>query len=369
MAAFIYSDIFTNYDFGPAHPLRPERLKMTYELLQAYGALDSTGSRLVPAEPADEQDILLVHDKDYIEAVRKLSCGEQVQDYYRYGFGPGDNPPFAGMYEASLLYTGASQQAARMVASGEERAAFNISGGLHHAMRDRASGFCVFNDPVLAIERLLETYEKVAYVDIDAHHGDGVQEAFYTTSRVLTISIHESGRWIFPGSGFVRELGEGEGTGYNINLPVAPGSGDAVLLRVFREGSMPFIRAFDAPVVVAQLGIDGHFRDPPTHLNYTIDGWLEVVREVLNFGRPVVALGGGGYDPTVVCRAWTLAYGAIAGKEFPDEIPDGFARKYGIQTLRDHHGPRISSSEEAKSSEFATRALEDLKRLVFPAWT
>lgn len=361
MAAFIYSDNFTSYDFGPEHPLVPRRLNLTYELLSAYRAFDLPGSRLVPAQPGAERDILLAHDHDYVEAVHSLSRGEFVANPLRYGFDSVDDPPFRGMYEASLLYTGASVQAAELVASGAERAAFNIAGGLHHAMRDRASGFCIFNDPVVAIHRLLETFEKVAYIDIDAHHGDGVQAAFYTTDRVLTVSVHESGRWLFPGTGFVREFGEGDGEGYSINLPLAPHAGDGELLRVFRDGALPILRAFDAPVIVAQLGADGHYRDPLTHLGYTTAGWLEVVREILGLGKPVVALGGGGYDPTAACRMWTLAYGAMTGRDFPDEIPEDFATKYHIRRLRDHDAPRLPTSEAREVSRQAAATLDDLK--------
>jgi acetoin utilization protein AcuC len=357
-----------DYDFGAKHALNPKRLAMTFELLSAYGAFDLPGSTLVPAEPATEEDVLLAHDRDYIDAVCKLSHGEDQVDAHRYGFNSTDTPPFRGMYDASLVYVGASVQAAALVASGKEQVTFNISGGLHHAMRGYASGFCIFNDPVIAIRRLLDTFEKVAYIDIDAHHGDGAQAAFYTTNRVLTASIHESGAWLFPGTGFVNEIGEGEGIGYSVNAPLAPHSDDSALLRVLRESVLPIVRAFDPPVIVAQLGADGHFSDPLTHLNYTTSGWLEAVREVLALGRPVVTLGGGGYDPRAVCRMWTLAYGSTLGHDFSDEIPEEFSRRYNIRALRDRYEPRLSVPEAREVARQAGRTVDDLKRLVFPHW-
>jgi acetoin utilization protein AcuC len=368
MASFIYSDKLAAYDFGPEHPLKSGRLAMTFELLSSLGAFDHPESRLLEAGPASEEDVLLAHDPAYLDAVRKLSRGESVPSMHRFGFGVGDNPPFPGMYEASLLYTGASVQAARLISSAEERVAFNISGGLHHAMPGRASGFCIFNDPVVAIHRLLETFEKVAYVDIDAHHGDGVQAAFYSSRRVLTASIHESGRYLFPGTGYAEEIGEGEALGYSINAPLAPHSGDRELLRVFREAVLPVMLAFDPEVIVAQLGCDGHFRDPLAHLSYTTAGWLEVVRQILGLGKPVVALGGGGYDPTVVCRMWTLAWGAMTGQEFPDEIPQEFSRRHGVRRLRDGDAPKPSIAAAQEAERAAGQTIESIRDLVFPHW-
>lgn len=368
LATFVYSEGFAAYDFGAGHALRPKRLEMTYELLLAYGAFDLLESQLVEAQAATDQDILLAHDSEYIGVVRELSQGKHVPHPCDYGFNAVDNPPFLGMYEGSLLYVGASLQAAELVASDKTRIAFNISGGLHHAMRDRASGFCVFNDPVVAIRQLLETFERVVYIDIDAHHGDGVQEAFYTSNRVMTVSIHESGRYLFPGTGLVSEPGEGDGRGYNVNLPLAPKSGDSALLKVMREGALPVVRAFDPQVIVAQLGADGHFRDPLTHLNYTTSGWTEAIREILGLEKPVVALGGGGYDPSAVCRMWALAYGEMLRQELPDQIPEDFANEYSIKVLRDKHKPQLSASEDRNVAEHAAKTLEEMKGLVFPYW-
>jgi len=209
--AFIYSDDFAKYDYGPEHPLKPVRLKLTHDLIRAYGLFSLPDVHVVEAKPAEEDDLLLYHTRDYIEMLKAANSGLEIPGEERYGLGFGDNPVFEGVFEWSRLVTGASLQAAGLVDSGEVPIAFNISGGLHHALASRASGFCYINDPVIVISSLLKKGRRVVYIDIDAHHGDGVQEAFYRTDKVLTISLHESGRYLFPGTGFESETGEEEG--------------------------------------------------------------------------------------------------------------------------------------------------------------
>lgn len=365
-ASFVYADKLGGYNLSPDHPLKPVRLRMVYELLRAYGIFDARPEVLIEAVPATEPEILQAHTSDYVETVRRLSLGEDVAEAFSYGFGYGDNPPFSGMYEASLLYTGATLTAARQVMSGEVDVSFSISGGLHHALRNRASGFCIFNDPVIAIYELLHKFPRIAYIDIDAHHGDGVQYAFEDRSDVLTISIHESGEFLFPGTGFARDIGTGKGTGYCVNLPVAPYTDDATWLRLFEQVVPRLIDAFSPDVIVAQLGADGHFTDPLTHLKLTTHGWLQAVKMILGFGRPVVALGGGGYNLSAVTRMWTLAYAAMLGVELPDEIPLPFADTYGIHRLRDSIPPDISISEARQAAEQANETIATVKKLVFP---
>ena len=364
-ATFVYGDQLAGYDLGPQHPLKPVRLRMVYELLQAYGVFGNKAG-LVEAAPATDQDILQAHDADYVEMVRRLSRGEDVPSARDYGFGYGDNPAFPGMYEASLLYTGASLTAARQVVSGESRVSFSISGGLHHALRNRASGFCIFNDPVVAIHELLHKLGRVAYIDIDAHHGDGVQYAFEDRSDVLTISIHESGDSLFPGTGFAEDIGSGPGAGYSVNLPVAAYTDDATWFRVLQEIVPPLMESYSPDVIVAQLGADGHFGDPLTHLNLTTDGWLQAVKLILGLGKPVVALGGGGYNLSSVTRMWTLAYAAMLGTDLPDQIPASFADKYGIRRLRDAVRPEVSMSDQRRASEMAEATIATIRRAVFP---
>lgn len=362
-AAFLYSDGFTSYDFGPHHPLRPERLRLARGLLQAYGVLDRPEVQVVEACPAREEEVLLIHSRDYYEAVAAASAGQPVKDAVRYGFSVVDNPPFPGMLEASLLYTGASLQAARLVSAGEVPCAFNLAGGLHHAMASRASGFCIFNDPAIAIADLLKRHERVLYLDIDAHHGDGVEAAFRRSSRVLTISIHESGRFLFPGTGFPEEIGEGEGAGYSVNAPLFPGTGDDTFIRVFDALVPPLVDWFQPDVVVAQLGVDTHRLDPLAHLSLTTRGFLHAVQAIRDWGRPLVALGGGGYNPGVVARAWTLAFGCLARVDLPDTLPPGQAHLG--EALRDHTAPAPQSGGPAEVEAFADATIAAVKQYVF----
>jgi len=363
--ALIYSAEMNGYDMGLNHPMRPERLRLAYELISAYG-LFSGESRLVQPVPANLADLQTVHWAAYIEAVRSLSNGEKSRSQAAFGFGALDNPPFLGMYEASLLYTGASVLAAELVASGEFDSVFSISGGLHHAMPERASGFCVFNDPAIAIQRLRREVGRIAYIDIDAHHGDGVQAAFYKASDVLTISIHESGHFLFPGSGFTEEIGAGEGTGYSVNVPLTPSTPDDLYLWAFDEIVPPLIEAYQPEIIVAQLGVDSHFSDPLAHLNVTSRGFSSVVERILGFGRPLVAFGGGGYNLAAVSRLWTIAYGLMAERELPDRIPEEYAARYGITHLHDTIEPSTTRHQRDSVRPDAERAVREIKRLVFP---
>src|SRR5687767_8573025 len=257
---FFYDEALLEYDLGPQHPLKPIRLQRTVELLKKYGILDQV--TVEKPNPAKAEDLLTCHSLEYVEAVNALSAGAPDVAYYRFGFGSTDNPVFPGIYEASALYTGASIDAAQALVDGRCQVALNLSGGLHHAHHDRAAGFCVFNDPAAAIHRLKRKFAKVAYVDIDVHHGDGVQELFYTDPTVLTVSIHQSGRTLFPGTGFVHEIGEGEGIGFSVNTPVWPYTTDEVWLHVWREAALPILKAFDPEAVCLQMGTDAHYLDP-----------------------------------------------------------------------------------------------------------
>ena len=366
-AAFVYEDALSRHVLRPDHPMRPVRLRYTYELLEAYGAFNDSDSLLVQPRQATEEEVAWLHTPDYIAAVRTLSLGLSGANPQRFGFSAqGDNPIYRGMYDAALLSAGASLVAAELVAGGRVRAAFNISGGLHHAAPDHASGFCSFNDPVIAIKYLLERGRRVAYLDIDAHHGDGVQDAFFNDNRVLTISIHESGRYLFPGTGFVSERGAGEGEGYSVNLPLYPNSDDEVYLWAFREVAPPLLRAFAPDVLVTQLGIDSYHNDPLTHLRLTSRGYAAAVAEFARLGIPWLALGGGGYDLSAVARCWTLAYGVMLGAEWPDRIPDDFSTRYGLQVLRDTAALDIPSQVRVDARHLAEEGVAAIKEEVFP---
>lgn len=272
---------------------------------------------------------MLVHAPEYIDIVKKVGAsGKESELSYSFGIGFGDNPAFKGMHEASSLVAGSSILAADLVMTGEVDHAINIAGGLHHALRNRASGFCVYNDVACAIAHASKTYGiKVAYIDTDAHHGDGVQWAFYNRADVLTISLHESGRFLFPGTGFVDEIGEGEGQGFSVNVPLEPGTGDDLFVRAFNEIVPPIVRAFKPDLIVAQNGCDTHYTDPLAQLNLTTGAYEtlystihELAHEVC--GGKLVALGGGGYQIyQVVPRAWSLLSAELAGIALDDHTP------------------------------------------------
>ncbi len=345
-AAFVHSPGYWQAGHGPNHPMKPERLQRTYALLSAYDAFAAENSRLVPARMATEEELGLFHTREYVDAVRRLSAGDARVPAWRYGFGAGDNPVFPGMYETEGLKTGGSLVAAELVVSGQVDVAFNYAGGMHHAGPARASGFCVFNDPAVVISWLAQRGLRVVYIDIDAHHGDGVQDAFYDSDQVMTISLHESGRYLFPGSGFVRERGEGKGEGFCVNVPLPPYTFDEPYVWAFREVVVPLMRRFAPDVVVSQLGADVHRSDPLTHLMLSSAGYVAVVEMIAALAPRWIALGGGGYAIAAVPRLWTLAYGVMSEQVFPDELPAAYAATYESGTLRDQIPPSLDEQEE-----------------------
>jgi acetoin utilization protein AcuC len=320
------------YDHGPQHPLRPDRVLLTWELISAYGLDVAKNVRSVDAGPASDDVIGLVHEPAFIDATRRAGDGE-TGPWARFGYGPGDNPIFPRMHEAGALVVGASVTAARAVWQEGYDHAFNAAGGLHHAMPARASGFCVYDDPAVAIAWLLrQGAERIAYVDVDVHHGDGVQAIFYEEPRVLTVSIHESGEYLFPGTGFPEERGAGPAVGTAVNLPLEPLTGDEGWLEVFREVVPGRVRAFRPDVLVTQLGCDTHATDPLAHLRLTTRAYREAAKILHGLAHEAaggrwLATGGGGYQwARVVPRAWTIAFAEMAGAldDLPDELPEAW---------------------------------------------
>ena len=313
-ACAIWDERYLAYDFGD-HPLNPVRLDLTVRLARLLGVLDRL--EVIAPEPADERQLLSIHDADYLAAVRTASGDPS---YTGYGLGTEDDPVFAGMYDASALIAGGSAQAARQVWEGKVDHAVNIAGGLHHAMRGYASGFCVFNDVVLGIRTLLAAgAKKVAYVDIDVHHGDGVQVAFYDDPRVLTISLHQDPRTLFPGTGLPTELGSGAAEGTSVNVALPPGTSDDGWLRAFRAVVPGAVRAFAPEILVTQCGCDTHHEDPLANLELTIDGQRQAIADLHQLAHGVcggkwVAYGGGGYGLVrCVPRTWTHLLAEASG--------------------------------------------------------
>ena len=366
--AFIYADDLSRHTLSETHPMKPVRLRYTHELLASYRAFDAPNVSVVTPRKALDNEIMWYHTPEYIDAVRQLSDGDATVDQLRFNFGPGDNPAYEGIYDASALSTGATMTAVETLLSDEVDAAFSISGGLHHAMPSYAYGFCVFNDPVIGIKRLLAEGMKVAYVDIDCHHGDGVQHAFYDTDAVMTISLHESGAFLFPGTGHTQEIGAGRGRGYSVNIPLYPYTTDEVYLWALREIAMPLLRGFRPDVLVTQLGIDSHFRDPITHLALSVQGHAAVVEELASLGADKwLALGGGGYDLQAVARAWAMDFAVMSEQSLSAEIPQAYGERYGVSTLRDVDEFPIQADMVRDARTFAEASAQSVQRLVFGA--
>jgi acetoin utilization protein AcuC len=369
--ALIHSDDWTRFDYGPEHPLRMERLGLTWRLMEAYGLTTLPGMAVKAPHPAEEAEILRFHTEEYLNVLKASNTGQaSAAVTCRYGLGPGDNPVFPGLWQAAQLAAGGSLLAARLVGSGEVGRAFHFAGGLHHAMPDRASGFCYVNDAVLAILHLRARGLRVAYIDIDAHHGDGVQAAFYGDPNVLTISTHERGDRLFPGTGFVEELGEGEGRGYSVNVPLDMLTDPAVYLPAFEAVVPPLVRAFKPDAIVAQLGIDSHRTDPLTHLALDVQGFARAVARIVQLAPRLVALGGGGYDIGNVARAWAAAWAVMNDVALPAELPPAWvehARRFRVRATSLWDPPAVLDEARRRLvQEYADRQVEAIRRLIFP---
>jgi acetoin utilization protein AcuC len=338
--AVVWDDALLGYTMGGEHPLHPVRLDLTMRLADTLGVLAGDRLEVMRPTPADVDLLTLVHDPGYLEAVKRAPADLRVG----HGLGTPDNPIFEGMYDAATLIAGGSVLAAQMVHSGAAEHAVNIAGGLHHAMRDYASGFCVFNDAAIAIAWLLEQgYERIAYLDVDVHHGDGVQAAFWSDPRVLTISVHQTPLTLFPGTGFPEETGDDEkASGSAVNLALPNGTDDSGWLRAFTAVVPSVLRAFRPQVLVSQCGCDAHHEDPLADLALTIDGQRASYRAMHELAHELcdgrwIALGGGGYGLVrCVPRAWTHLIGEAAGAPVDPmrEIPESWRQDVVARGLR-----------------------------------
>lgn len=332
----VWDDSLVQYDFGPLHPMAPVRMELTMHLARDLGVLDRLDHVDVP--DADESLLRLVHSPDFVDAVRRAGALGHGFDL-GHGLGTPDVPVFPAMHEVSARIVAATVESARGVWSGEVAHAINPSGGLHHAMRDRASGFCVYNDVAAGIAWLLEQgAERIAYVDVDAHHGDGVEALFWDDPRVLTLSIHESPRSLFPGTGWPEEVGVAPGDGFAVNLAVPAGTGDEAWLRALHSVVPHLLEVFSPQVLVSQHGCDSHFLDPLTHLALSVDSQRMAAEAVHAWahryaGGRWVATGGGGYAVVdVVPRAWTLLMAELSGHPLDPGglLPEGW-REYALE--------------------------------------
>ena len=373
----VWDDSLTHYDFGPSHPLSPIRLDLTIKLARELGVLTGDHVEVISPKVADDALLTTVHTAEFVAAVKRANADG------RHGLGTGDNPCFDDMHEASARVAAGSVDAALAVWTGQVTHAVNIAGGLHHAMPDSASGFCVYNDPALAITALLDAgAERIAYVDVDVHHGDGVQAIFYDDPRVLTISLHETPQLLFPGTGYPNETGGPGSEGSAVNVALPPGTTDSGWLRAFHAVVPPLLRTWQPQILVTQDGCDTHVEDPLAHLALTVDGQrasyaaLHVLAHDLCEGR-WVATGGGGYAIVdVVPRAWTHLLSEAAGTPVRPATEVPLAWREYVAARFGRRGPaRMTDGQEAVFEDWSVgfdpgdgvdRAIMATRKAVFP---
>jgi acetoin utilization protein AcuC len=378
--AFVHGQGGPTYNLGDDHPMTPLRRQLAVDLIKAYG-LDRTEG-VVPIAPraATDAEIERVHAPAYVAAVRKYSETPALSATWEAGqwglAAGGDTPAFAGMHEAAAAICGASIEGAMAVWEGRADQAFVAGGGLHHAFANKAAGFCVYNDPAVAIQAMLDAgAERIAYIDIDVHHGDGTQWIFFEEPRVLTCSVHETGRYLFPGTGGMAERGVGAAEGTSINVPLPPYAGDRPYLRAIEDVIAPAVLDFAPDVIVTQDGADPHHADPLAHLQVTMAAFPRAYRALHELARAAsggrwVALGGGGYTFQVVPRAWTMLFAEMLGVELPDAIPEAWwsagEQMLGVplpRRMSDDPEPEVAADERTRADVDGDRVVDEAMAL------
>ncbi len=367
---FMYSPAFEQYAYPPDCPFTTQRAGEVRRTLLSMGLLSGSDRQEVEPTPVARPVLERFHQPAYLEALIRASRCELSVDALHMGIGTPDCPVFDGMFDYASLAVGASVDAARMLIDGEAVAVFNPSGGYHHAFPDRAAGFCFLNDVVLACLALTDAGKRVLFLDVDVHHCDGVQAAFYERSDVLTISLHETGASLFPGTGFENEIGHGEGAGYSVNVPLPEGTHDDAYLRAFDSIVPPLARAYAPDVIVAEFGADALAGDPLAHLELTNNVYADIAARLLALDRPILATGGGGYHVENTVRAWSLLWAVLCGDDRHDDMMLGIGGVMLESTdwlggLRDRvlapHGELCAAVDDAVDS-----TVEKLRTSVFP---
>lgn len=375
-AGVIYSDDYLQYNFGSAHPLNQIRLKLAFELMKSYGIPDRNNVKVFKPPLAKEEDLLLVHDEDYVNYVKNLST-DHDREFYLHGLGPGDNPVFENMFNAASVHTGGTLLGCDLIMQKDVKHIFALGGGYHHALQDRASGFCIFNDPAIAIKYLQTKYKlkRIVYVDIDAHHGDGVQWIFYSDPSVMTISLHESGRYLFPGTGFIEELGKEKAEGTSVNVPLPMNTTDKAYLYAFKEVVVPLVKSFKPEFLIAQCGGDAHHSDPLTHLSLTTKSYLEISKMYRELSNELMdgrwmCVTGGGYDIMACTRMWTLMVSEMCGFHPDKNMPEDFIglckRTLGFEPPRELEDDEKTIEDDEHVFETTKSIVKEIKKHIFP---
>ena len=368
--AFIYTPEVERLSYPPDCPFKTQRAGQTGQRLLSFGLLGSDNRFEIVPECASPADLEKFHSLRYLEELQRAAGGDLTVEGFQMGLGGPDTPVFKDMFEYSSWACGASLKATDLILSGKADVAFNLLGGFHHAMPEKAAGFCYLNDMVLACMRLADASKRVLYLDIDAHHGDGVQEAFYRRNDVMTISLHESGKTLFPGGGFENEIGEGPGRGYNVNVSLPAGTYDEAFLSALDRVVPPLIRAYSPDVIVLELGMDTLAGDPLTHLQLTNNAHVEVIRQLMSFQKPILVAGGGGYHVENTVRGWALAWKTFCGEEDEHDLSAGFGGVMLGSTewaggLRDRVLPVTAEQRRAVEPELEANLRAVIQR-VFP---
>ncbi|OLS41401.1 acetoin utilization protein AcuC [Bacillus sp. MRMR6] len=376
-SSFIFSEELLNYKFSSHHPFNQFRLKLTLDLLQKLNALED--NQIISPRMATDEELCLIHDPSFVDAVRMAGQGQLPKEIAEnYGLGTEDTPIFPNMHEASSLLVGGTLTAVDQVMTGQALHALHLGGGLHHGFRGKASGFCIYNDSSVAIKYLQQKYNaRVLYVDTDAHHGDGVQWSFYDDPTVCTLSIHETGRYLFPGTGNVNERGQGKGYGYSFNIPVDAFTEDESWLNAYSTSLREIAEFFKPDVILTQNGADSHYYDPLTHLSATMNIYREIPKlahEIAHkyCGGRWIAVGGGGYDIwRVVPRAWSLiwlemtknsnAYGSL-----PSEWVENWQKKAPVALPLEWDDPADMYKPIPRKAEITEKNLLTLEKALYP---
>jgi acetoin utilization protein AcuC len=369
MATLIHRPEYAGYDFGPEHPFTPARLAMLLDLIRSLGH----EAPALAAPAATREDILSVHDEAFVATVEALDRGESRPEAARFGLGTQDNPIFPGMDLAGRWLVGGALHGARLLMEGAETRVLQLGGGLHHAQKDKAAGFCLYNDLAVAIRACVDHGWRVAYLDIDLHHGDGVQNLFYDQDRVLTLSLHETGHYLYPGTGHIHELGTGPARGLSLNIPLEPFTESESYLEAFEAVVPRALEQFAPHVLIVQAGADAHFADPLGDLALTTQAFEALYRRILALagehtqGRVLFTLGGG-YEAQVVARVWTILYLTLMDLPIPEALPEAWLARWkdllGPEVGRSLHDPVPAYPEFPGREERARRNRDVVDRLL-----
>ena len=369
-AVFIYSSEFEKYSYPPEHPFNTVRATRVREIIYSMGMLSGSGKSEVAPKPAERIVLKKFHTARYLHALKTAAAGHWDVEALQMGIGSQDCPIFKGLYEYSVLAAGGTLTAAKMILSGQADIAFNPSGGYHHAGPEHAAGFCYINDVALACIVLAEQEKRVLYLDVDVHHGDGVAQAFYDRSDVLTISLHQNPKTLFPGTGFENEIGTGEGKGYCVNVPLPVGTYDQAYLKAFETIVLPLTAAYNPDVIVFELGVDALAGDPLANLRLTNNVYAEIVDHLMSFNKPILATGGGGYNIENTVRAWALAWSIFCGADRGEDMSHAMGGVF-LETTEWQAGLRdraLAVTEQQRNAvqPAIEKVIQKIKKSVFP---